>query len=279
MPSAERTLHFLSTAWIWFAMLLGLATLIGLIYAFTPSSSLVRATLASLRGDALDAACITFALYLCATTIQVGLALIAISYIGAPGPLLSFLLVLPFSVGVAAPATIARALLQPALSGNHIAEYLTPLATGLGVSVVVIVLDTWQWLGLLILALGLQLKSAAREFKDFATVEGFSRFQIIRWLIVPTCRYVILVYGILKLMDWLKKEDLIRALVGDLGGHQNRTTALLLSRWYYSANDVQTPVSVLLIFAQLIALFFLIRILLRLEPVRRLLWLQNHENS
>lgn len=267
----ERWMMRVADVWVVIAALLGVATVLGLCLALLAATDWGFVFSATLFQQGLPPVLRTAVLYTAATALQISVGLLVVSHIGSPGAMTGLLLVLPFSVGVAAPATIARAFLQPELSDNLIAEFLSPLESSFGVAAVVVLFDTWQWLGLLIIALGLQLKAAAPNYKDAAAVEGFSRWQTVRWLVAPACRYVVVVYALIKLLDWLKKEDLIRALVGELGGHDNRTLPLLLSRWYFSGNEVQTPASAVGIGLQLSALLLLVSLVLRLGPVRRVL--------
>lgn len=274
----ESALRVIAVSWTVFAAALALAAVVGLFRISPLFSDMTQNWPTLLTSDVVASIAITAKLFFLSMLLQVVIALLVVSCIDTLGIAFSMLLVVPFAVGAAAPATIARAVLSPQLSHTLLAS-LDPLSSSLGVSAVVVLFDTWQWVGLLILAMCLRLKHHQTFLRDAAAIEGFGRLRTISWLIFPACKPVIMVYALLKALDWLRKEDLLTALVGDLGGpqHINRTTALLLSRWYYGQSE-QTPLAAACIFVQVVVLAVGVRWILNTRAAKGALGLSNDGN-
>lgn len=73
----------------------------------------------------------------------------------------------------------------------------------------VVIADVWQWTPFIALILLAGMQSISPEITEAAELDGLSRFQYLRRIVLPLLTPIILVVGLIRLIDALKTFDLI----------------------------------------------------------------------
>jgi multiple sugar transport system permease protein len=73
----------------------------------------------------------------------------------------------------------------------------------------VVIVDVWQWTPFVALILLAGMQSISPEIAEAANLDGLSRWQYLRRMVLPLIRPVIVVVGLIRLIDALKTFDLI----------------------------------------------------------------------
>jgi multiple sugar transport system permease protein len=73
----------------------------------------------------------------------------------------------------------------------------------------VIVADVWQWTPFVALILLAGMQSISPEITEAAELDGLTRFQYLRRIVLPLLTPIIVVVGLIRLIDALKTFDLI----------------------------------------------------------------------
>lgn len=174
----------------------------------------------------------TAILFLISTIFQIVLTILITIHLRSTYNWIKPLLVVPYATGVIAPAFSLYVLLSPALGPFQI----NILGTYLGAVVVIVLIDTWQWLGVLLLACFLILEQIPQAHFEQAQLEGIARFS--RWWLIawPELRKVIILYVAVRLIDWVRKIDVIKAIFGEGGpGHSVETVGIYIVKIYYQS--------------------------------------------
>lgn len=172
----------------------------------------------------------TFKLFLISTVLQIFVAIIVTIHFQSVYSWLKPLLVAPFAMGVVAPAISMLVLFSSAIGPFQ----LNLLGTAYGGTFIIVLIDTWQWLGVLLLASFLAIEPIPKAHFEQAQLERISKFR--RWWLVarPELQIVMLFYVGVRLIDWIRKVDTIRAMFGE-GGPENfaETIGIYIAKTYY----------------------------------------------
>lgn len=174
----------------------------------------------------------TCLLFLCSFAVQLSFALIGTYWMRKVSGFVKVLLVLPYAVGVVAPAFALYVFISPALGPLNFSVLDRPL----GARLVVIFLDSWQWTGILLLACLFKLETLHDSHFELAKLERISRIRVWTKIVWPAISGVILLFFIIRGIDWFRKVDLVRVLFGQQGGgpgYSVETVTVFVSRTYH----------------------------------------------
>jgi ABC-type sugar transport system permease subunit/ABC-type glycerol-3-phosphate transport system permease component len=173
----------------------------------------------------------TLLLYVLSISIQVCTLLIGTLLVRRTALITKLILILPFATGSVAPASGFYILFSPQL-GPFSTEWF--LASPAGARLLIAIIDSWQWTGML-LFLGFTLveRIPSSQFEQ-AILEGISRLQ--RWKLVvwPMISRLLFIYAVIKLMDWLRKFEMIKFLFGEGGPDESVETFAMHAAKRYS---------------------------------------------
>jgi len=109
------------------------------------------------------------------------------------------------------------------LLGIGAMQWLSDIRLALGSSIIV---DVWQWTPFMFLVLYAGLQSIPREPQEAARIDGASRLDILRYVVLPMMRPIITVVVIFRMIDLFKIFDIIYVLTR--GGPGDATEVLTL---------------------------------------------------
>ncbi len=98
----------------------------------------------------------------------------------------------------------------------------------------IVLVDAWQWTPFVFVFLYAGSQTIPRELEAAALVDGASRLQMYRHIVIPLLRPYILVATLLRLIDTFRLFDKVYALTG--GGPGLATESLTLSVYRYAFN-------------------------------------------
>ncbi len=140
---------------------------------------------------------------------------------------------------------------------------------------VLAVLDIWQWTPFVALAVASGVESVPSFVKEAAEIDGASRIQILRHIVLPLSKTVIIIVLLFRIIDSLKIFDTIYMLTA--GGPGNVTTTLPF--YIYKVGFTLTAPKADIGYASLLALVLLmiatmlvLFVLTRALNVRRIIW-------
>jgi len=205
----------------------------------------------------------TASLFLISTIFQIILTILITIHIRSTYNWIKPLLVVPYAMGVVAPAFSILVLLSSAVGPFQV----NILGTALGAVLVIVLIDTWQWLGVLLLACFLMLEQIPHAHFEQARLEGISRFR--RWWLIarPELQNVIFLYAAVRLIDWVRKVDVIKAIFGKGGpGHSVETLGIYIVKIYYQSSG--QGYAALLSLLQIAILGFFLALMMRSSGYR-----------
>lgn len=175
-------------------------------------------------------------LFICSFALQLFFAILGTYWVRSVPGVVKVLLVLPYAVGVVAPAFSLYVFLSPAL-GPFSSLNFAVLDHPLGARFVVVFLDSWQWTGILLLACFFKLERLQDSQFELARLERVSRLRIWTKIVWPTISGVVLLFFIVRGIDWFRKVDTVKVPFGEGGpGYSVETLAMYVSRNYYYDN-------------------------------------------
>ncbi|MEN2974582.1 MAG: sugar ABC transporter permease [Candidatus Caldarchaeales archaeon] len=137
------------------------------------------------------------------------------------------------------------------------------------------VLDIWQWTPFIALAVASGIESAPTDIREAASLDGASEIQILRQIILPMLKSIIIIIFILRIIDSLKIFDIIYMLT--FGGPGNVTTSLPF--YIYKVGFTLTAAradlgyaSFLSVILLSIASILIVSTLMRIFNVRKVIW-------
>jgi len=137
------------------------------------------------------------------------------------------------------------------------------------------VLDIWQWTPFIALAVASGIESAPIDVREAALLDGASESQILRHIILPMIKGVILIVLLLRIIDSLKIFDIIYMLT--FGGPGNITTTLPF--YIYKTGFTLTAAladlgyaSLLAVILLLIASILVVMVLMRVFNIKKVVW-------
>lgn len=137
------------------------------------------------------------------------------------------------------------------------------------------ILDIWQWTPLIALAVASGIESAPTDVRESASLDGASEIQILRYIVLPMVKSIIIIIFILRIIDSLKIFDIIYMLT--FGGPGNVTTSLPF--YIYKVGFTLTAANADLGYASLLAVTLLfiasmliVFTLMRVFNVKKVLW-------
>jgi multiple sugar transport system permease protein len=90
-----------------------------------------------------------------------------------------------------------------------------------------VLVDVWQWTPMITLIVLAGLAAIPDEVVEPARMDGANEWQVIRHVILPMVRPIILTAVILRLIDALKTFDIIYAMTGGGPGYASETLNIL----------------------------------------------------
>jgi len=176
----------------------------------------------------------TFRLFVLSLVFQLGLCLLTTIFIKRIPKFLFGFLFIPFALGVVAPAFSLFLLFTTIIGPFVIGVFGNPI----GEIATVVFIDSWQWSGILLIAFYGSLNSIPKSYYEQAKLEGISLFNQWRHIIFPEIIGIIGFYTIVRLIDWVRKVELIEALFGDGGsGYYVETISKYIVLNYYAAQS------------------------------------------
>jgi len=137
------------------------------------------------------------------------------------------------------------------------------------------VLDIWQWTPFIALAVSSGIESAPMDVREAASLDGASEMQILRHIILPMTKSVIIIVLLLRIIDSLKIFDIIYMLT--YGGPGSITTTLPF--YIYKVGFTLTAAHADLGYASLLAVILLfiatvlvVMILMRMLKIEKVIW-------
>jgi multiple sugar transport system permease protein len=140
---------------------------------------------------------------------------------------------------------------------------------------VLAVLDVWQWTPFVALAVASGIEGIPSYVREAAEIDGASRLQMIRHIVLPLSKTVIVIVLFFRIIDSLKLFDIIYMLTA--GGPGNITTTLPF--YIYKVGFTLTAPKADLGYAALLAVVLLmiatvlvLLVLTRVLYVKRMIW-------
>jgi multiple sugar transport system permease protein len=137
------------------------------------------------------------------------------------------------------------------------------------------ILDIWQWTPFIALAVASGIESAPIDIREAASLDGASEMQILRHIILPMVKSVIVIIFLLRVIDSLKIFDIIYMLT--FGGPGNVTTTLPF--YIYKIGFTLTAARADLGYASLLAVVLLfvasmliVVTLMRVFNIKKVIW-------
>lgn len=150
-----------------------------------------------------------------------------------------------------------------------------PFGNTFNTFLVLAVLDIWQWTPFVTLAVAAGIESIPPYIQEAAALDGASRLQVIRHIVFPLSKTVIIIVLLFRLIDSLKIFDIIYMLT--FGGPGNLTTTLPF--YIYKVGFTLTAAkadigyaSLLAVILLLISTFLVLLVLTRVLNVRKVVW-------
>lgn len=211
----------------------------------------------------------TFLLFICSIAVQIFFAIIGTFWVRRVPGFVKVLLVLPYAIGTVAPAFALYVFISPALGPLNLSISDNPV----GARVAVVFLDSWQWTGILLLACFFRLEALHDSHFELARLERISRIRIWTKIVWPAINGVILLFSLIRGIDWFRKVDAVKVLFLEGGpGYSVETLTMYVSRNYYFNNG--QSYAALLALLQITLLILMLFVLFR-SRVRR--WLSYGE--
>ena len=135
--------------------------------------------------------------------------------------------------------------------------------------IAIITADVWQWTPFMFVILLAGLTSVSPELYEAAELDGVTRWQIFRNITLPHIAPLILIAVTFRLLDAIKLFDVILIMTGGGPGTATYTTSFYLYQVGFQQFHLSQATAGSWIFLILTAviIFFLVRRLLRPEPV------------
>ena len=137
------------------------------------------------------------------------------------------------------------------------------------------ILDIWQWTPFIALAVSSGIESVPMEIREAASLDGASEMQILRHIILPMIKSVIVIILLLRIIDSLKIFDIIYMLT--YGGPGSVTTTLPF--YIYKVGFTLTAAradlgyaSFLAVILLLIASILVVMVLMRVLKIEKVIW-------
>jgi ABC-type sugar transport system permease subunit len=243
--------------------ILGFAIIYALMNSFWefPMRAILR-----LFGDSIklkEALYNTLYIFMISFVIQALLVFLLTISIHRVSPLIKILLVVPYATGVLATAFSFYVFLSPALGPFDDINIL-----GKHARLIIALVDAWQWSGILLLACYFKLEKVPDSHFEQARLEGISRFRAWRVIVLPEIIGVVSLFFLIRLLDWLRKIDVVKVLYNQGGpGYIVETIGMYIHQNYYFINE--RSYAALLALIQLILLGFLLVLVFRYYLSRR----------
>jgi multiple sugar transport system permease protein len=93
-----------------------------------------------------------------------------------------------------------------------------------------VVVDTWQWLPFMFLVLRAAVLSTSVEIEEAAIVDGASRLQLFRRILLPQLYPAIAIVLLIRSIDVLKVFDVIYVMTGGGPGRLTETLGIYIYR-------------------------------------------------
>src|SRR5271157_5602443 len=184
----------------------------------------------------------TAILFTLSVGVQLLICVIGTMFITSVRPGVMAMLLIPYATGVIAPSFAFFVLLSTGVGPLNIS-----LASSVSAQRIVITLiDTWQWLGILLVAAFFQINQIPRSYFELADLEGMSLWTRWRRIVWPQVWFVLLFYSAFRLLDWLRKVDIVKAIFDRGYAGRLQTFAMYAEqvRFRFGSNDAGTASSI-----------------------------------
>jgi ABC-type sugar transport system permease subunit len=214
----------------------------------------------------------TAILFVSSFAVQLGIAVLGTYWIHNVSAPVKVLLVVPYAAGVVAPAFSIYVFFSSAL-GPLDALNVGVLGTKAGATIVIALLDSWQWTGILLLACFFKLEQVPESHFEQARLEGVSRYGAWRRIVWPAINGVVLLFFLIRALDWFRKVDTVKALFDQGGpGYAAETVGMYIARNYFFADD--QSFAAFLVLLQLVLLGLMLSLVFRFWLTR---WLGDEQ--
>ncbi|MCF3653931.1 MAG: sugar ABC transporter permease [Aigarchaeota archaeon] len=150
-----------------------------------------------------------------------------------------------------------------------------PFGDPFNVIFVLAVLDIWQWTPFVMLAVASGIESVPADIREAASLDGATGLSLLRHIVLPMAKTVIMVIALLRLIDSLRIFDIIYMLT--FGGPGNITTTLPF--YIYKVGFTLTAAKANIGYAALLSVILLamaitlvMMTLMRLFKVEKIIW-------
>ena len=185
----------------------------------------------------------------------------AMEFIGAGRKVFASILIVPLAVMPVASGLTWGMMLNPALG---VVDYLlrsvglpgpgwgTQTQTAL---LTVMLIDVWQWTPFCFVVLHAGFQSLAREPLEAALIDGASRWQELRYVVLPMLRTVILITLVFRFMDAFKAFDTIYIVTKGGPGRASETLVIraFMQAFQFYQPHVAAAIAVLLLVVTMLA--------------------------
>jgi len=241
---------------------------LGLVVTFTLLYSVGNPKLAFIefradRFDILKYSWNTLILFLLSIAIQFAFFFWGTMYVRRLSNFAKVALILPFATGTIAPAIGLYTLFSSQIGPLNLSWLISD---PMGSRLLIALIDAWQWTGvLLFLAFAFIERIPMSHFRQ-ATLEGISRLQQWKLIVLPIVWRVAGIYVAIKALDWIRKFEIIRVLFGKGGPGEDVETFTLFAWTRYFDAGTQSYAS-LLALAQVLILLICVIVAFRISPI------------
>ncbi|MEM4238656.1 MAG: sugar ABC transporter permease [Nitrososphaerota archaeon] len=150
-----------------------------------------------------------------------------------------------------------------------------PFGNSFNTFFVLAVLDIWQWTPFVALAVAAGIESIPQQIQEAAALDGASRLQMIRHIVLPLSKTIIIIILLFRLIDSLKIFDIIYMLTFGGPGKLTTTLPFYIYKVGFTLTAAKADIgyaSLLSVVLLLIATVLVLMVLTRVLNVRRVVW-------
>ncbi len=185
----------------------------------------------------------------------------AMEFVVAGRRLFASVLIVPLAVMPVVSGLTWGMMLNPALGVvNYLVRSLGLPAPGWGTDthtalLTVMLIDVWQWTPFCFVVLHAGFQSLAREPLEAALIDGASRLQELRYVVLPGLRNVILITLVFRFMDAFKAFDTIYIVTKGGPGRASETLVIraFMQAFQFYQPHIAAALGVILLIATMLA--------------------------
>ena len=185
----------------------------------------------------------------------------AMEFVGKGRRIYASVLIVPLAVVPVVSGLTWGMMLNPALGVvNYLLQSVGLSGPGWGTQtqtalLTVILIDVWQWTPFCFVVLHAGFQSLAREPLEAALIDGASRWQELRHVVLPMLRTVILITLVFRLMDAFKAFDTIYIVTKGGPGRASETLVIraFMQAFQFYQPHIAAAIGVLLLVVTMLA--------------------------